>query len=46
MGLNSYYGYNSRNYFGNRNVGYGYYSGTDQTGFITPNAVTGHRGYT
>lgn len=46
MGLNSYYGYNSRDYFGTRNLGYGYYTGTDSRGFpVTPNAVTGYRGY-
>lgn len=55
-GLPSYSGYNNNNYYGNRNMGFGYYQGTNSyglgvpnlpnTGNITPqNNPTGFRGY-
>lgn len=51
-GLNSYYGYNNNNnYQGHRNLGYGYYRGTNSYGFIPsqegsfPTEGGGYRGY-
>lgn len=31
-GLPTYYGYNSNNYYGNRNLGYAYYKNTNTNG--------------
>lgn len=44
-GLQSYYGYNNDNYYGNRNLGYGYYSGTSPSGYVGSTLVSGFRGY-
>lgn len=50
-GLNSYYGYsNNNNYQGHRNLGYGYYRGTNAYGFIPSRESSfptegGYRGY-
>lgn len=51
-GLNSYYGYNNNNnYQGQRNLGFGYYRGTNSYGFIPsressfPTEGGGYRGY-
>lgn len=49
--LNSYYGYNQNNYQGHRNLGFGYYRGTNAYGFIPsqestfPSEGGGYRGY-
>ncbi|XP_053659284.1 prisilkin-39-like [Anopheles marshallii] len=44
-GLQSYYGYNNDNYYGNRNLGYGYYTGTSPSGYVGSTLVSGFRGY-
>lgn len=48
-GLPSYYGYNTNDYYGNRNIGYGYYSNTNLNGFprtyTSPSIISGYRGY-
>lgn len=49
-GLQSYNGYNNNNYNGQRNVGFGYYRGTDSNGFIPSRELNyysgaGYRGY-
>ena len=44
-GLQSYFGYNNDNYYGNRNLGFGYYTGTNPTGVTSSNLVSGFRGY-
>lgn len=45
-GLPTYFGYNSNNYYGNRNLGLGYYKDTSPTGLSqTDNGSTGRRGY-
>lgn len=53
-GLQSYNGYSNNNYNGQRNLGFGYYRGTDQYGFgggsapsrdLSYYSGTGYRGY-
>lgn len=49
-GLQSYNGYANSNYGGQRNLGFGYYRGTDSYGFLPSREVnyysgTGYRGY-
>lgn len=45
-GLDSYYGYNNPKYVGGGHLGYGYYKGNIYNNGVTPNLVTGYRGYT
>lgn len=48
-GLPTYYGYNSNNYYGNRNNGFGYYKDTSAEGLSrlsdSRDGSHGHRGY-
>lgn len=45
-GLSSYSGYGNSNYGGHRNLGYGYYQGSNAYGFLpSSNVVSGYRGY-
>lgn len=49
-GLSSYNGYSNNNYGGQRNLGFGYYRGTDSYGFLPSRETnyysgTGYRGY-
>lgn len=48
-GLPTYYGYNSNNYYGNRNNGFGYYKDTSAEGLSRSADIRdgshGHRGY-
>lgn len=49
-GLPSYNGYGTNNYNGQRNLGFGYYRGTDSYGFLPSRETnfysgTGYRGY-
>lgn len=42
----TYYGYNSNNYNGNRNLGFGYYKDTSQAGLSrVDGGAVGRRGY-